>query len=267
MKKRNFFWGFVLVLMAICLIAGQYDAFGEIGFWKILLSIFGGAMILDGLFNITVEGVVVGGVLLCFLWRDWLGLGSLSMGTVIVAAILLIIGLNIILHPFKMKIDAWKTRREMKKYNRQINSGNGAANGTYTEANGGNDGNFSSNPNFTGNQQGYDGSYVKLKRTFGGGIEYIRSNDFQKADIELNFSGLKVYFDDAVIQGNEAIVNVDINFSGLELFIPGEWAIEDQIQRFAGGTEINPRPQNMASTKLLRLTGNVAFGGVTVHYF
>ena len=266
MKKRNYFWGFVLVLMAVCLIAGQYDVFEGISLWKIVLSILGGAVVLDGLVNLSIEGVVIGGVILCFLWKNQLGLRDLSGWTILLAAILLTIGLKIIFHPFKMKIDAWKMRRKMRKYDRQIAAGNKKGSqagekdwkGHYHDA---------MNQDFTENKQGYDGSYVMLKRNFGGGIEYIRSNDFQCADIQLAFSGLKVYFDDAVIQGTEATLCIATNFSGLELYIPSEWAVEDQLHYFAGGTEVKQRPQNIAPTKTLRLEGNVAFGGVTIQYF
>lgn len=273
MKKSRFFWGFVLVLMALCLIVGQYDVFGEISIWTILLTICGGAVLLDGLFDFSIEGVVIGAAILLFLWKEKIGLGQLSGWTIFLAAVLLAAGLKILLHPFKMKIDAWKMRREMRKYNRKIASGNrsgggnASANGADYGNGGGQNGGFSSNQNFTENTQGYNGSYVKLKRNFGGGIEYIRSNDFQRADIDLNFSGLKVYFDDAVIQGPDATLHIDASFSGLELFIPSEWVIDDRLQHFAGGTEIKHRPQNIAPTKTLKLKGNVTFSGVTVYYF
>ena len=266
MKTRNYFWGFVLVLMAICLIAGQYDVFEGISLWKIVLSILGGAVVLDGLVNLSIEGVVIGGVILCFLWKNQLGLHNLSGWTILLAAILLTIGLNIIFHPFKLKIDAWKMRRKMRKYDRKIAAGNENGSqaeekewkGHYHDA---------MNQDFTENKQGYDSAYVMLKRNFGGGIEYIRSNDFQRADIQLNFSGLKVYFDDAVIQGPEAALYLDVNFSGLDLYIPSEWVIDDRVHYFAGGTDVKPRPQNIAPTKTLKLKGNVAFSGVTIRYF
>ncbi len=265
MKKNKFFWGFVLVLLALCLIVGQYDVFGEISIWTILLTICGAAVFLDGLFDFSVEGVVIGAAILLFLWKDEIGLGELSGWTIFLAAVLLSAGLKILLHPLKLKIDAWKMRREMKKYNRKIAAGNGAANGNINgnEANGG----FEGNSNFNENTSGYNGSYVMLKRNFGGGVEYIRSNDFQRADITLNFSGLKVYFDDAVIQGADATLHIDLSFSGLDLFIPSEWAVDDRLQHFAGGTEIKSRPYSTAPTKTLKLKGNVSFGGVTVHYF
>lgn len=263
MKKNKFFWGFVLVLMALCLIVGQYDAFGEIGIWTIMFTICGGAVLLDGLFDFSIEGIVIGAAILLFFWKEKIGLGQLSGWTIFLAAALLAAGLKILLHPFRLKIDAWKMTRQMRKYNRQTASGNESVNGNGSGENEG----FDSNSSFNEKIKGHNGSYVKLKRNFSGGIEYIRSNDFQRGDIDLNFSGLKVYFDDAVIKGADATLHINANFSGLELFIPSEWAIDDRLQRFAGGTEIKRRPQNIAPTKTLKLKGSVTFGGLTIYYF
>lgn len=260
MKKRNYFWGFVLILIAVCLIAGQYDVFDGVSFWKVVLSILGGAVILDGVINLSIDGVVIGIVLLFILWKNQLGFHELSNWTILLAALLLSIGLHILLHPFKMQIDAWKMRRQMRKYNRRLASGKKGNQEDWEE-------DFHERGQFTDNTQGVRGSYVRLKRNFGGGVEYIRSNDFQRADIELNFSGLKVYFDDAVIQGADATLHIETSFSGLELYVPSEWQIDDRLQHFAGGTEQMQRPQNIAPTKTLKLEGNVTFGGVTIHYF
>lgn len=269
MKQRNYFWGFVLVLMAVCLIAGQYDVFDGISFWMVMLSILGGAVILDGIVHISINGIVVGVVLLFVLWKNQLGFRELSYWTILVAALLLLIGLNILFYPFRIRIEAWKMRRRMKRYDRQIASGNKKNPGNWN-----NTGEFQGESRFTDNMQGEEGkktgingSYVMLKRNFGGGVEYIRSNDFQMADITLAFSGLKVYFENAVIQGTSAEIHVEASFSGLDLYVPSEWVVEDEMQHFAGGTEIKPRPQNIAPTKTLKLTGSLNFSGVTVHYF
>ncbi len=118
-----------------------------------------------------------------------------------------------------------------------------------------------------GEQHFFYQSHTKIMRRFGGGMEYIRSNDFKRVDIEAHFSGLKVYFDDAVIQGNDATVHLDVNFAGVELFIPCEWAIDSRVQEFAGAVEIMPPLRNIAPTKTLKLKGEVHFGSVKVNYF
>lgn len=253
MKKSKLFWGFVLILMAVCLIFGQYDILSDISIWKIIFTLFGVAAIIDGIFSIDIGSGVVGLVILLFLWKNQIGLDELSGWTIILAGLLLAAGLSILLHPFRGKIEARKMRRKMEKYREQIGGDNPQVD-------------FTDGKGFTENPQGYNGSYVKLKRNFGGGIEYVRSNQLQQVDVELNFSGLTVYFDDAEIQGPEAVMNIDVNFSGLEIYVPSEWAVENHMNQFAGGVEEKPRRNNVAVTKTLRLVGNVAFGGITVYY-
>lgn len=272
MKQRNYFWGFVLVLMAICLIAGQYDVFDGISFWMIVLTILGSAVILDGIAHISINGVVIGCTLLFVLWKNQLGFHRLSNWTILLAALLLLIGLNILIHPFKMKIEAWKMRRLMKRYNKQLASGgkmNQKVNEKTSRNSCGNENAFYGSDTFSdqGEEESVDGSHICLKRNFSGGVEYVRSQNFQWGDVFLNFSDLKVYFEDAVIQGTEAVLHVETNCSSLKLFIPCEWEIDTRIHHFAGETKVKARPQNIASTKTLILEGNVNFGDINICYF
>lgn len=236
MKTGRIFWGLALVLCALCLIFNQFAIFNTFGVWTIVFTILGAAVLLDGIFRLSMGKAVFGGAILLFLWKDMIGLEDLSIWTIAIAAILLGSGLSILLHPLHKR----KAHKNAEKYLKQAAGG---------------DQHF----NYT--------SHIKIERHFGGGMEYIRSNDFKRADIEAHFSGLKIYFDDAVIQDDCATLHMDVHFSGVELFVPSEWLIDNRLEAFAGAVEMEPRRNEIAATKTLKLKGDVAFGSVKIIYF
>lgn len=240
MKTGRIFWGLAFILCAFCLIFNQFGIFGEFGVWTIIFTLLSAAICLDGIFRLSIGKTIFGGAILLFLWKETLGLEDLSAWTIFIAAALLAIGLSLLFQPFRKKRQQWQNRLDAEKYSKK------AANG---------DQHF----NYT--------SHIKIERHFGGGMEYVRSNDFKRADIEAHFSGLKIYFDDAVIQDDCATLHMDVHFSGVELFVPSEWLIDNRLESFAGAVEMEPRRNDIATTKTLKLKGDVAFGSVKIIYF
>ncbi len=235
---QNFFWGIVLVLCAVCLIGGQFDLFDGFGFWTVIGSILGGALCLDGILRFSIGQIVTGAAVLLYIWKDSIGLEKLSLWTILAAAILLGCGLTMIFTPLKRK---WKGR-------------NCGQHESYFKSS------FSEE-----NKENYN-SWVKIDRSFSGGSEYVRSDDFKGADIDISFSGLKVFFDDAIMQDNTAEIHVDVSFAGLELYIPCEWHLHVDVEHFAGAVEEKRRPRDIAPVKDVQLRGDVSFGSIAVHY-
>ncbi len=238
MKKgmQNFFWGIVLVLCAFCLIGGQYDLFDGFGFWTLIGSILGGALCLDGIIRFSIGQTVAGAAVLLYIWKDSIGLEELSLWTILVAAILLGCGLSLIFAPVKRRIER---RRKGKKIHEN---------------------------SFCAETKENHNSQVEIDRSFSGGSEYVRSDDFKSADIDISFSGLKVYFDDAIIQDKTADIHVDVAFAGLELYIPCEWQLHIDVEHFAGAVEEKKRPRDIIPNKDVYLRGEVSFGSVIIHY-
>lgn len=110
-----------------------------------------------------------------------------------------------------------------------------------------------------------EGDCINLNTSFGGSVKYINSGDFKKACLSCSFASMKVYFDHAVIQGDEAFVELNASFCGVELFVPREWRVESQASMSFGGIEEKNRNAS-TGTPVLHLTGHCSFGGVTIIY-
>ena len=110
-----------------------------------------------------------------------------------------------------------------------------------------------------------DGNQFDFSSSFVGSIKYVNSDNFESANIDAKFAGMKVYFDNAVIRNGHATVNLNVSFAGVELYVPKNWRIDNQMSASFGGVEEKNR-NNGADGPILTLRGNVSLGGVTILY-
>lgn len=237
MKNRRIFWGLTFILCAFCLVFNQFGIFEQFGVWTVIFSLMAASIFLEGLFRLSIVKTVLGSAVLLFLWKDLIGLESLSLWTIFAAAVFLCCGLSILFQPFRYKKRAWLNKKKAETYSKMATNG---------------DRNF----NYA--------SKIKIERHFHGGMEYVRSDDFKRADIEAHFSGLKIYFDDAVIQDDCATLHMDVHFAGVELYVPSHWKIDNRLEQFASSVEGEPVHYQGETTKVLKLKGDVAFGSVKI---
>lgn len=107
-------------------------------------------------------------------------------------------------------------------------------------------------------------SAINISSKFGEKIQYIQTNDLQYVTIDAEFSGLKLYFDQAHIE-NQATIEVDASFAGIELYVPKEWNVQSNVRAIFGGvSEKGQACSNGYPT--LTIQGNITFGGLEIHY-
>ena len=104
---------------------------------------------------------------------------------------------------------------------------------------------------------------------FGGVERRVTANNFRGGRVEAIFGGVEVDFRSAEIEGEEAVVEVEAMFGGIELTVPDRWAVIYQGQSIFGGYSDEtrqPAPDVMgnASRKTLILRGRALFGGIVV---
>ncbi|HPF83549.1 MAG TPA: LiaF-related protein, partial [Bacilli bacterium] len=106
---------------------------------------------------------------------------------------------------------------------------------------------------------------IDVHVSFGASAKYINTKELETANISCSFGATEVYFDNAQIKGDTATVNLDVSFSGVEIYIPRDWRIENRVDVSLGDIEEKGKP-NSETTKTLILTGHVSLSGVEVIY-
>lgn len=230
MKKRNWFWGIFFIAAAVLLIAGNFWDFAYINVWTFVLTILLLAALLKSIRKKNISGVIFAVAFLCMIYAKPLGIANLSPWTILAAALLLSIGVSFLYHPGKKE-----------EYHHMVT-----------------DHDFKEIETVDENTMHFD-------ITFGSGIKYINTDDFRGAKAECSFGGMKLYFDNALMQAEQAVLEVDLTFAGLEIYLPKEWELVNRTSAVFGGVKVENRHQGDCGHQLV-LTGDVVFGGVTVIY-
>ena len=233
MKSRNLMWGLFFVAAAAVVVLSKAGVIGGFGLWTLLMSLVMVPVLVNSIVGGSITGTLFSVAIYAILYSEPLGIQKYTPWTVLVVAALLSIGLNMIF-PKRPKI---KTKHKK----------NDPANWETSSL---------------------DGEYVYIKAKYTGSVKYVTSQNLKAADIESTFAGLKVYLDNAQLANGYATVNIDASFGGVELYIPKEWTVVNDVTcTFAGSEEKGARGfqsyQNGDNTIVLK--GNAKFSGISIY--
>jgi Predicted membrane protein (DUF2154). len=235
--KKNYFWGIFLILAAAYLIISRLGFLPAVGAFNVLATIACIALFVHSVLHLSFGGMLFPLAFIGILYDEQLGITAITPWTILLAALLGTIGLNMVFSKQKWK-KKWK--KNHGKYG------------------------IEQDKHFDKGEK-IEGEYVYMKSSFGSLLRYVTSEDLKYAELEANFSGVKIYFDNAKVPSGNATLNIDINFSGVELYIPAEWKVINHLDCSVGGiSEKGKAPAGETIT--LTLDGDVSFSGITVYY-
>lgn len=226
---KKIFWGLFFILGGIFIIINQLGYFDtNVNLFSIICTIFLIPIFVSSLFKLNYFGILFSAALLLIIYREPLNLENLTPITILTTALLGSIGLSIIFdkhHVIKV--------HHHEHFDQVINSP--------------------------------DSEEVNLSVSFGSSIKYVNTDNFKTANIRSSFGAAKVYFDNAKIKDDTATINLDVSFSGVELYIPKDWKIINKIDTSLGGVEEKNNIRT-ETEKTVVLTGKVSLGGIEIIY-
>ena len=104
---------------------------------------------------------------------------------------------------------------------------------------------------------------------FGGIERRITSRAFRGGRATCVFGGAELDLRDAIIDGDEATIEINCIFGGAEIRVPDTWNVHSMTMPVLGGfsdkTHISAAPDpSGAKRKTLHITGTIIFGGVEI---
>lgn len=107
---------------------------------------------------------------------------------------------------------------------------------------------------------------VNVFAMFGGDERAVTSQAFEGGEITTLFGGAELNLDRADVADKPAVLNVFAMFGGVTIRASSDWLIEREAIAIFGGIADKRRQRKMLAGEQpdLRLTGFVAFGGITV---
>lgn len=229
------FWGLLFILAAAYMVVSKFWALPDISIFTIILAVFCISVLVKGIKHVNFWEILFPLAFLCILFDEPLGITDLTPWTVLGAAALGSIGLSMIFKP-----------KKTPHFEFEYDSDRGA-------------GNFS-----VSNEQG-TGESVNFENNFGEAIRYINSDNFRSGEFENNFGAMSIYFDNAIIQDESAFARVECNFGEIQLFIPKEWRVINNLERSFGSIDERGRCEATSASTLV-LEGEANFGSIVIHY-
>lgn len=231
MKKEKVFWGLLFVLLGVFLIVNKLGFFAGVNVFSLIMTAFLVVVIVKSIFKLNFAGILFPLAFIAIIYDEQLGITEITPWTVLFAAMLGSIGLSMIFH----------------KHNKWINVGCDSDDYEFEKI------------------DVEDEDHVIFRTSFGGSIKYVNTDNFEQADLSCSFGAMKVYFDHAVMKDNNAVVRINASFSGVELFVPKAWKVENRTNVFLAAIE-EKNSSSEITTNTLTLIGDIKFSGVEITY-
>lgn len=241
MKKSNIFWGIFFVFCAVFIIVNKLGFMEEINVVTMILTVLLAIVFVKSSCKVNFFGMLFSLAVLAILYDKQLNIEELTPWTVLGAALLGSIGLQLL-------FSRAKRNRKIKQHKRYMN------------------------------EQGYSGNTdniinekrIYIESSFGSSIKYVDSDCFEYGEVVCSFSGVKIYFDNTVMAKGSATLHLDAAFSGVEIYIPRNWQVADLTKASFVGKDIIEGSETESGEgdrkSILNITGEVRFCSLTVKY-
>jgi len=237
MKHRNWFWGIFFLAAGFFVVASQLGGFIHLGFWSIVATVLLVAALIGSIFDVSFFGILVSAALLYAIYQGPFAWPLVSVWLLLLTAVLISTGLSFIFHGRRHR------RWDKRKYWGENWGGHGST------------------------EQYIDGDDVSISESFSEVSKYLHAECLRQASIASSFGKLSVYFDGVKLSPGGAEVNIDVSFGKIELFLPKEWRVTDQVHTSAGAVTNNLRSNvTAADSPVLTLKGRVSFGNLEIRY-
>lgn len=238
-RKRNkdIFWALILIAIAIGILG---VAFGYLTtpttriIWSIVLGVFGiGSLIKLNWFGFFIIAAII-------IHINKASIGVEGMWPIYFAAILLAIGLQIITGRFTKKGPKVIINGEWEWGDRKFSANSGTSS--------------------------VSGDHIMIENNFSDQAKYVHSDKLQSAQIENNFGGLKVYFDQAQFSETGCTIHVENNFGKTSLFLPRNIRLDNQLKSSFGNVYDENIIMTDPSFPIVVVKGDSTFGSIDIHY-
>jgi len=110
-------------------------------------------------------------------------------------------------------------------------------------------------------------SNMNIDVTFGGKKEVITSKDFKGGAVSVTFAGCEINLTQADFPEAEAVIDFRVSFGGVELIVPANWEVQNEINSSFGSVEDERTIHASTGTdtkKTLILKGSCSFGSIEI---
>ena len=242
----NVFWGVILLVLAALIVLNQMGVFFiTFRIWDIVLAVIALKLFISTFVHGKASTLPIAAALIYIVLRNQGLVPDVPIGTIAAVTALSSIGLSFL----------FPGRRRWRKYRYGHIGAFSGSSGTWDENKSESCDEISTDNNPT------------IRISFGSASRYLYADALESANLSCNFGGMEIYFDQVQLHQNGATVYVDCKFGGIDLFVPRHWNVVEQVESSFGGTDVSRRLEPLQEgAPTLTIVGDVAFGGIDIHY-
>lgn len=240
MRRNNITTGLVLILIAAVMMGSAMGILPEISWIKLIGGIGFAAWAIRGLLKLDFLQCFMSASIVAWIFEDELRIEHLAPFPLVVAAVFLGVGLNMI---FGKKQRIITFSREDKD-------------GTYVEG----------SIDDVRKEEWQDGRTVVLENLFNSTSKYVNSASFSSAKLENTFGSANVYFDNATVYNGEATIDLENNFGRMNIYLPGTWRASIRQESAFGHVSIHGEPNRDMDAPHVIIKAESNFGELNIFF-
>lgn len=239
-RKQNIATGLFLILIAAVMMGSAMDLIPDIPWFKLLCGAALTAWAVKALFKLDFVKCLMSASIVAWIFEEELMIEHLTPFPLVVAAILVGAGLNMIIGK----------KQRFITYSREDKDG------TYVEG----------SIDDVRKEEWQDGRTVVLENLFNSTSKYVNSTSFSAARLENTFGSANVYFDNATIYEGQATIDLENNFGRMNIYLPGKWRAQIRQESAFGHVSIHGEPNRDMDAPLVIIKAESNFGELNIFF-
>lgn len=107
-----------------------------------------------------------------------------------------------------------------------------------------------------------DSNYVSVRCSFTGVNKKVTASSLKKVEIYTSFAGIMLDLSQASLGTDRLPINIEAGFSGVELYIPSNWVVENNLRCVLAGVE--DKRAGLANGPVVVLEGDLHLAGIKI---
>lgn len=240
MKRNNIATGLFLILIAAIMMGSAMGLLPNLPWFKLLFGALLTAWAIKSLFKLDFLSCLFSASIVVWIFEEELMIEHLTPYPLVVVAILVGIGLNMIIGK----------KERIITFSRKDNDG------TYVEG----------SIDDVRKEEWQDGRTVVLENLFNSTSKYVNSASFSSATLENTFGSANVYFDNATVYNGEATIDLENNFGRMNIYLPGTWRASIHQESAFGHVSIHGEPNRDMDAPHVIIKAESNFGELNIFF-
>lgn len=239
-RDGNITTGLLLIVIAAVMMGSAMGFIPDIPWFKLLLATGFAVWSVKSLVKRDFFGAFFSASIIAWIFEEQLKIDHLAPFPLVVAAMLLGAGLNMVIGK----------RQKIVSFN-------------YTDENGNwKEGNIDD----VRKEEWQDGRTVVLENLFNSTSKYVNAAAFASARLENNFGSANVYFDNATVYNGEATIDLENNFGRMNIYLPGTWRASIRQESAFGHVSIHGEPNRDMDAPHVIIKAESNFGELNIFF-